>query len=203
MSTTKEKIIRAAAELFHIHGVDIVRLQQIADRSAVSVGNLAYHYKNKDAIVLEVYAQLSQEAKEILQLFRHTPTFIDLNDQLDRWFSFHQSYSFYFSAILPAAVAPLREQVVFRLVHQLNKRIEFHEQRGAMQPADKHDMYPMVAQTVSLVITHWPSYQRLRSEAANKKQFKRLIWSQWLPYLTSRGKTEYQALIYPTVTPLA
>lgn len=47
MSETKLKIIKGAQELFFENGIANIRLQQIADSSGISVGNLAYHLKIK------------------------------------------------------------------------------------------------------------------------------------------------------------
>ena len=92
MSDTKQRIVQAAAGLFHEHGVAPVRLQQIADEAEVSVGNLAYHFKNKEAIIQAVYERLAAEVKHILQSFRQSSTLLDFDDQLTRWFAFNQRF---------------------------------------------------------------------------------------------------------------
>ena len=58
--TTKQKIIVSSIKLFNLHGLTNVRLQQIADDVGISVGNLAYHYYSKEAIVKEIDKQLSE-----------------------------------------------------------------------------------------------------------------------------------------------
>ena len=57
-ASTKQRILEAAVFLFNREGVANVRLQQIADETGISVGNLAYHFKNKEAIVSAVYEYL-------------------------------------------------------------------------------------------------------------------------------------------------
>ena len=204
MSETKQRIIHAAADLFHELGVSTVRLQQIADRAEVSVGNLAYHFKNKEAIIQAVYEQLSLEVKNILQVFRQSATLIDLDDQLSRWFAFNQAYSFYFSATLPESVpeaAQLRTQMLSRLVSQMIKRLEYHAQRGVVEPSVNDPQYKTVAEVMSMTITFWSSYQSLRFGAsADEKKFKIMVWAQVFPYLTARGEAEYQQLIYPLLS---
>ena len=51
MKDTKRRILDAALDLFNENGLVNVRLQHIADQAQMSVGNLAYHYANKEAIV--------------------------------------------------------------------------------------------------------------------------------------------------------
>jgi AcrR family transcriptional regulator len=205
MLDTKQKIIQAAAALFHEYGVASVRLQQIADRAEVSVGNLAYHFKNKEAIILAVYEQLGQEATGILQQFRQLPTLLDLDNQLTSWFAFQHDYSFYFVSLLPepvTAAAQSRATLLSRLVSQLTKRLEYHAQRLTIQPASEEAPYPTIAEAVALTITHWPRYRNVRGQfAADERAFKQLVWLQLYPYLTARGRTEYQALIQPILSP--
>ena len=204
MSDTKQKIIQAAADLFHDQGVAPVRLQQIADRAEVSVGNLAYHFKNKEAIIQAVYDQLSQRVKDILQQFRQLPTLLDLDRQLSQWFAFNDSYTFYFSAYLPASVpevAQQRARLISRLTSQLTKRIEYHVQRGVMHPPEETRPYAAMVDTTALIITSWSFYQGVKGEAdAELIKFKALVWAQFFPHFTPRGQAEYHELIQPMLT---
>lgn len=58
MLTTKQRILKISEKLFFEQGIANVRLQHIADNSGISIGNLAYHFKNKEVIVEEVYNEL-------------------------------------------------------------------------------------------------------------------------------------------------
>ena len=51
MTNTKQKILNSAINLFNKKGLVNVRLQHIADESDISVGNLAYHFYSKKAII--------------------------------------------------------------------------------------------------------------------------------------------------------
>ena len=55
MKPTKKHISDKALNQFNENGVVNVRLQHIADAAFVSVGHLAYHFKNKDNIITELY----------------------------------------------------------------------------------------------------------------------------------------------------
>lgn len=79
--TTKDKIFEAAVNMFNEHGVANVRLQQIADESGISVGNLAYHFKNKDAIVSFVYDALFDEFSNILSDYLLENSLLGINQQ--------------------------------------------------------------------------------------------------------------------------
>ncbi len=52
----REKIVAVAAELFHQHGYAQVSLADIAAAAGIQKGNLSYHFKSKDALMLAVAA---------------------------------------------------------------------------------------------------------------------------------------------------
>ena len=205
MVNTKQKIIQAAAELYNTHGVASVRLQQIADSAELSIGYLAYHFKNKEAITLAVFQKLTDEVRQILNVFRQSSDFLDFDQQLGKWFSFQQRYAFYFSDNTPwpeKKLQRLRTQLFSRLVCQIQKRFDFHCKRGAVQPDTAQRDYRVVAETIGMTVTLWPLYRGLQGKLAdNEKEYKRAIWSQFLPYFTSRGLAEYNELIQPLLAP--
>jgi len=56
-----------------------VRLQQIADETGISVGNLAYHYSNKEAIAESLIAHIIEELENILRSYGSHASFSDLD----------------------------------------------------------------------------------------------------------------------------
>jgi AcrR family transcriptional regulator len=58
MTSTKEKILSTALELFNAEGIDGVTIRHIAKEMGISHGNLQYHYKNTNEIIRALYAQL-------------------------------------------------------------------------------------------------------------------------------------------------
>jgi len=61
----KKRIVQTALELFNEHGSQKVSTNHIAKESAISTGNLYYHFKNKEAIIFEIFAQLQAEWETI------------------------------------------------------------------------------------------------------------------------------------------
>jgi len=58
-SITKEKIIQTSIELFNASASLQVTTNHIAKACNLSIGNLYYHYKNKEEIIREIYALMS------------------------------------------------------------------------------------------------------------------------------------------------
>ncbi|WP_409343038.1 TetR/AcrR family transcriptional regulator [Paenibacillus sp. MBLB4367] len=54
MAGNKEKVLVAAAELFHLNGFQATGLEDILSRSGVCKSNFYYHFKSKDDLGLQV-----------------------------------------------------------------------------------------------------------------------------------------------------
>ena len=54
MKNTKQEIINVSLELFNEYGYSAVTMRQIAEKLNISVGNLTYHFKKKDDILLTI-----------------------------------------------------------------------------------------------------------------------------------------------------
>jgi len=65
-SKTKEKILRTALALFNNEGESEVSSVDIAAVMGISPGNLYYHYKGKDEIIVELFADFETEIKQVL-----------------------------------------------------------------------------------------------------------------------------------------
>ena len=65
-SKTKEKILRTAQALFNNEGESAVSAVDIASVMGISPGNLYYHYKGKDEIIIELFSDFEAEIKQVL-----------------------------------------------------------------------------------------------------------------------------------------
>ena len=65
-SKTKEKILRTALGLFNNEGESAVSSVDIASVIGISPGNLYYHYKGKDEIIVELFADYEEEIRQVL-----------------------------------------------------------------------------------------------------------------------------------------
>ena len=58
---TKDKILHQALLFFNEKGVDQVSVLEISQKLNISYGNLTYHFKKKEEIVLSLYQQMQKE----------------------------------------------------------------------------------------------------------------------------------------------
>lgn len=201
MSATKKRIVSAAISLFNEVGVVNTRLQQIADRCGISVGNLAYHYKNKELILKEAYEKLSAELKEILGKYGTLPSLSDFDQQLSDLFLFMQAYPFYFTdALEMERIYPELKQhhkeFSSKIIAQIRIRMEFNENRGVLVKEPHPGIYDIIANSTWMILNSWVTYQILTDNPRQcEGSFKMAIWVQWYPYFTEKGRSEYDGEI--------
>jgi AcrR family transcriptional regulator len=77
--STKQKILDTALALFNAANTQAATTNHIAKAMGISPGNLHYHYKNREEIILKLYEQMLTEStllvqelpKNIVELFEH------------------------------------------------------------------------------------------------------------------------------------
>lgn len=201
MYNTKERIVNASIKLFNDYGIASVRLQQIADEIGISVGNLAYHYKNKEAIINSVYEKLFEDFQQILGAYLQTPSFLDFDLQVSKYFDFFKNYQFYITDLF-AAEHPIPEvrqkwqEFMNKMIFQIRKRLDFHVKRGdlLLQP---ETVYDIIAEAIWMTIVFWIPQQQMRNKAVTETRFKAAVWNNIKPYLTEKGTSEFSTLIMP------
>jgi AcrR family transcriptional regulator len=64
---TRDRILKAALQLFHDQGFDSTTMREIADRATMATGAAYYYFDSKDAIVLAFYDQARLEMEPRLE----------------------------------------------------------------------------------------------------------------------------------------
>ncbi|MCJ1886887.1 TetR/AcrR family transcriptional regulator [Pseudomonas sp. LA21] len=65
---TRERIAQASLELFNAQGERSVTTNHIAAHLGISPGNLYYHYRNKQAIIAELFAEYEGHVDQFLRV---------------------------------------------------------------------------------------------------------------------------------------
>lgn len=201
--STKQRILESAIRLFNEDGVANVRLQQIADEAGISVGNLAYHFRNKDAIVSNVYENLFEEFSKILSFYLQGPGLADFDQQLDLYHSFFARYNFYLIDLFEMersnpAIMSRWHQFVTKMLLQIRKRLDYCAQRGLITPEPVPGIYDTLTNNIWMTIIFWIPQQILKGQPFSATHFKNAVWAQISPYLTRRGLDEFAVEIQPT-----
>jgi AcrR family transcriptional regulator len=204
MPDTKAKILDVAGRLFYHEGIANIRLQQIADAVGISVGNLAYHFKNKEAIVAAVYEDLFKELADILSRYVIYPQFSGFDKQFSAMYSFYEKNSFTFnnSWEIERNFPEIQKDWLHlnnKILIQLKKRIDFNIENGLIKKEPYKGAYDLLAQTLLLTINCWIPQQTLRGKPVKEDLYKRNLWAIIYPNFTEKGTREYEISIAPII----
>ncbi|MBP6826085.1 MAG: TetR/AcrR family transcriptional regulator [Saprospiraceae bacterium] len=200
--TTKQKILEASIRLFNWNDVANVRLQQIADETGISVGNLAYHFKNKEAIVNAVYENLFDEFSGILSGYLLSSKLTDFDLQMERYHRFFARYKFYLIDLFeiersyPAIMERWRE-CVHKMVLQIRKRLDYNVQRGILRPEPMPGVYDTLTNNIWMTVVFWIPQQVLKDQPVDELLFKKSVWEHISPHFTAKGLDEFKMEVQP------
>ncbi|MBL7757886.1 MAG: TetR/AcrR family transcriptional regulator [Chitinophagaceae bacterium] len=204
MPDTKTRIIEVAGKLFFHEGIASIRLQQIADGAGISVGNLAYHFRNKEALVQAVYENLFTELSEILAQYMAYPQLLGFDKQFSAMYQFYQKNSFTFnnSWEIERNYPEIQKEwltVSNKLLLQIRKRIEYNIQNGFIRPEPYKGAYEVLANSLLLNINCWISQQMLRGKQVREDSYKRHLWGVLYPTFSEKGVQEFKEIIAPII----
>lgn len=100
MKPTKQHILDKALLLFNEKGFVNVRLQHIPDSAFVSEGHLAYHFKNKEDLIVSACKRLKKKQELLHAECRVLPLFEDTELLLRKMYQLQQQYRFFYADTL-------------------------------------------------------------------------------------------------------
>lgn len=199
--TTKERILEKARKLFSEFGIANTRLQQIADESGISVGNLAYHFSNKEEIVEALYLEVLDELSGILVMSKMDPTLVSFDQKFSKLFAFMKKNVFYFTNFweIKRNYPSLNEKIKNinnRILIRLKKRIDGNVKKGTITKPEYSSAHSLLAKTLLVSINTWLSQQLLNEKPVRENLFKTYLWSLLYPHLTYKGRKELSSFNY-------
>jgi len=198
---TKDAILVQSLNLFNKRGFVNVRLQHIADSGSISVGHLAYHFKNKDAIVETLYDQLKEQQEVLLYDFRTAHLFEDINKQLQRIFQLQKKFLFFYLDTLEViraypAIKEKHQQHIAWQLQQIEWMFEFNIFRGSFKEALKEDQYKKTAWLFWITVDNWMHARQISGfNHLNEDDFLQEVWNLLIPYFTEEGKQEFEGVM--------
>jgi AcrR family transcriptional regulator len=199
MLSTKQRILLQAEKLFFEHGIANVRLQQIADSSGISVGNLAYHFNNKEAIVEAVYEITMEGLYSILVKSKIYPGLASFDDKFSNLFDFMKKNLFFYTNFweIKRNFSGIDTNIIDinkKIISKLKKRLKDNLAREALKKEELEGSYDLLAKTLLFNINSWVPQQLLQGKKLSEEDFKTYMWNLIYPYLTAKGKKEFASL---------
>lgn len=199
MQSTKQRILHNAEQLFFEYGIANVRLQQIADKTRISVGNLAYHYSNKETIVEAVYEDLMEDVSDILVNSNIRTGLKSFDSKFFNLYQFMEKKGFYFINCWEIkrnypAVNEKIGRVNNKILLKLRKQIRDNVKSGFLKKEPYKGAHNLLACTLFLSINTWMPQQLLNEKRTTERDFKNFLWGHLYPHFSEKGIKEFNSL---------
>ena len=199
--TTKERILQKARKLFSESGIANTRLQQIADEAGISVGNLAYHFNNKEDIVHALYEEVLEELSTILVMSKIEPGLESFNQKFSNLFAFMKNNIFYFTNFWEIkrnypSISEKIKKINSSILLKLKKRIDINLKSGSISSPSFKGAHELLAKALLISINNWLPQQLLNEKPVRENLYKTYLWNLLFPYLTTKGKKELAGFNY-------
>lgn len=188
----KAEILSQARSLFNTHGFMNVSMRDIADSLNISVGNLTYHYRRKEELIMAVandraqsmpphpqtidqldglFRHIMHRLQDNCFLYCHNGQLADFSDELQ---SFHHH------------IMEIHRQYIAATISCL-------QSNGLMKPPEYAGQHACIAEAIHIVCLYWLPYNGHRG-AASEADFLACVWGITYPFLTEKGRSKYISL---------
>lgn len=196
--SAKEKALAAALRLFNEEGALTVTTNHIAKAAGISPGNLYYHFRNKEAIIRELYAAMSAEFTA-MGTFEKVPE--SPNPLLALWHAFDRYgelfWKFRFLMRDGTVLMALDPELKALFAANQQKRIGqiegltgFFIHTGILEKIPEKDL-PLRARLQWFVSAYWQAFAATSAEVTKEsiRESKEVVFRLLLgPFLTEKGK---------------
>ena len=200
---TKELILSTSLDLFNEFGEPHVTTNHIADEADISPGNLYYHFRSKDDIVIELFKRFLARLQPLIEVPPDTALHAE-----DLWFQLHLNFElkgefrFLYTNLseLTARVKNLDHAMRALLMREreaARQMLTALQQAGAMNISDPQR--EMLTDTVLMALTYWIPFADLfdsqgqRRESAQIHAIARVLLLL-APYLREPEQSQFKKL---------
>jgi AcrR family transcriptional regulator len=200
--STKKKILLEAIKQYNQKGILTITSRHIAADIGISYGNLDYHFKNKETLLLAIYKQMRTEMDASYQS-RDSKTnvfeyFFNLLLFLEQ---FQYKYRFFNQEVLEIVraypkISKLLKKTIELREEQMEKIFDELVAEGFLIEKS-NETYLRLQHTIRIVITFWTSKQQVITNYrySGEGEMTRHIWELLKPYLTKKGIKVYDSLL--------
>ena len=168
---TRDKIIQASIELFNEQGERNVTTNHIAAHLGISPGNLYYHFRNKEDIILSIYEEYARNL--LLETFPKVSPDIKPLDAIilymDAVFQALMKFRFFY-ANLPVLLAknPLLHEKYVEVQDLIAQRVSemLRSLRDANMMQFDDEELPDIVSILRLINTFWLSFYQTQNKDA-------------------------------------
>ena len=199
---TNEKITCHALMLFNEKGVDQVSSLEISQALNISYGNLTYHYKKKDDIVLALYTQMQDKLNTAInhlvqRIFEET-FYLKLVNEI---FEIIWDYRFIYLNINSLMnqftfICESEKSYSATRIKILNRAKKYLIQEGYLKE-EVNNNYESLIQNLNMILYGWITDAKLFYEGDESKKIEvyvSLFYNVALTHVTEKGLKRYQQI---------
>jgi AcrR family transcriptional regulator len=200
MSTTKERILDVAVELFNTKGFVSVTMRDLAKEIGMSLGNLTYHFKKKEELMEAIHERIINERNVMLESVQMIPSIENIHRQMVPLLQLYERYRFLQQDILEVSRAYPHLAEIMRgqfknQIRYIKAIIDYSVGSGNMSPEARMGQYQQLSETVWMIITFWLAQRELRDQKGNLyNQARSAIWNLTIPLLTEKGLANFNKI---------
>ena len=199
---TKDKIILAAIDQYNENGVQGITSRHIAGEIGISHGNLDYHYKTKEDLLMAIHNKMREEMTALYDSQQEDCSSIEnLHILLIQFEEFQYRYRFFNLDVMeitrsfPEVSKLIRETLEIRKAQTEELFEKFKKEefltKEYLAVADR------IQHIIRMTISFWLSQREVLPfyNFTEKGEMVKTIWTILTPYLTNTAKEEYQRVI--------
>lgn len=200
---TREKILQQALVLFNKKGVNQVSALEISQVLEISYGNLTYHFKNKEALVLALYQRLQKELNVsinnlVAQIFEENYRLNLVHETFEITWKYRFVYLDLSSLMLQFDTIRKAEKTYAQNREKImTKAKEYLIREGFLKPAIQVD-YKLTIRSLSLLLHSWirdASLFYADKDMDKIDTYVAMFYNVALPNFTEKGIQKYQQLL--------
>jgi len=194
---TKQKIINKAIDLFNDKGFASVTLFEIAGALDMTRGNLTYHFKDKDLLLIAIADEFWSRVAVDKGSQSHLPSFGNLHNQVQLFYKTQKAYAFIFldHHVInhPAIKQQFREMQQLK-IKDMEATIAFSIAAGNMHSEPYEGIYHNLAFNTWMISFFWLNQWMILGGDLDKyyEEGGKKIWSLILPHLTEKGVSAFR-----------
>lgn len=198
MASTKDNIITQSIALFNKHGFANVSMKDIADALKISPGNLTYHFKKKEDLLLAIYQQLSGELSELASSINELPGIANIHAMLVPLMDLNLKYRFFYVDMLHLvrefpSIDKLNKANIKTQISAIKAVIDYSVESGNMLPEQRKGQYAVLAHTCWMLFHFWLQQQLITgNKGSYHDQARFAIWNLAYPLFTEKGKRNFE-----------
>ena len=198
MASTKDNIIAQSVKLFNKHGFTNVSMKDIADALEISPGNLTYHFKKKEDLLVSIYRELVYERQELYGSITVLPGIANIHALLKPLMDLHIKYRIIYVDMLEIArlfpsIDRLNKEHINVQINAIKSVLDYSVESGNMLPEQRKGQYYDLAHTCWMLFHFWLQQQLITGNKGSfHDQARFAIWNLVYPLLTTKGRHNFK-----------